>query len=287
MGLPVLLEWTEKLLREKAEHEALPACLKALANLVGGHLEADRVSAIAIQVGAQHPELALEVLNVLFKVSKDRKPKGGFVADAGVVDLCLGVLKSSSQGDRGVTQRACRLLDFIVLEQQNRPLVSSRGGLDILLQVMDKFEHDVGIVLEGCSCLRSVASEKGLDAKRATRVLMSCLRKFIENGQLQWRALAALHALPSIPHESAMPIAELACSAQSQHIRFDSVVEFTAKLLHRLATDRNSGVKAWLCSADRQEWLKQFKEAPYNLRQPNNGQADIWASKLCTVCGLR
>lgn len=281
--LPILLEWTERLLLEQPTHQALPACLTALAQLVGSHREADRVSAVAVKAGAREPELALEVLNVLFK---DRNKRGGYVADSGVVELALGVLQKSigGAGTRGVYQRACRLLDFLALEPQNRAVLSSRGGLDVLLQVMMKFENDPGVSLEGCACLLSVAKEPRLDSQRAIAVSTACLQNFGENGQLQWRALAALHALPPPSKDLAIPIAELACAAVSKHPRFDSVVEWTAKVLHRLASDKNTGVKDWLVGADRLPWLERFRDAPYSLRQPNNGQADIWVSKLCSLC---
>jgi hypothetical protein len=130
-----ILGWTERLLEEQPTHQALPNCLAALVQLVAGHREADRVSALAVKAGSSEPERALEVLNALFK---DRKQRGGYVASSEVVDLALGVLRSSIQGtaERGAYQRACRLLDWLVLEPQNREMLASRGGLALLLQVM-------------------------------------------------------------------------------------------------------------------------------------------------------
>lgn len=276
------MEWTERLLEEQPTHQALPNCLAALVQLVAGHREADRVSALAVKAGSSEPERALEVLNALFK---DRKQRGGYVASSEVVDLALGVLRSSIQGtaERGAYQRACRLLDWLVLEPQNREMLASRGGLALLLQVMEKFQDDLGVLLEGCACLRSVASESSLDHGRATAVLISCLQKFIENGQLQWRALAALQAFPVPPKASAILIAKLACAAASQHPRFDSVVEWIAKLHHRLASVSDSGVSAWLREPTRGPWVKKFEDMPRHIRQPNN-EAEVWASRLCSLC---
>eukprot|EP00928_Gymnodinium_smaydae_P014469 TRINITY_DN15304_c0_g1_i1.p1 TRINITY_DN15304_c0_g1~~TRINITY_DN15304_c0_g1_i1.p1 ORF type:complete len:381 (+),score=55.86 TRINITY_DN15304_c0_g1_i1:45-1187(+) len=277
-----VLEWTERLLDERPEHPALSACLGALSHVVVNQQEFSRVSAVAVKAGTREPEFALEVLNCLFK---DRKQRGGLVADAAVVDFALTVLRLSLDGaaQRGVYQRAVRLLDWLALQPQNRIMLVDRGGLDILLQVMTKFVKDPGVLLEGSACIRSMAADQFLNVAKASDVLITCLHKFPDNGQLQWRALAALHALPMPSKPKPVLIAELACAATTRHPRFDSVVEWSAKVLYRLATAQGSGVREWLKDPSRSDWVHKFKKLPRSVRQPNK-EVEIWVPKLCDLC---
>lgn len=283
--LPRLLASTEKLLREQPEHKASLSCLKALVQMVGGNQEADRVSAVAVQAGAHQPELALEVLNALFK---DRRQRGGFVADPAVVDFALDTLRNSIKGgvQRGTYQRACRLVDWLSLDSENRAELASRGGFETLLQVMETFHEDPGVLLEGCGTLHSIAAEPSLDAERAVQVAIGVLQNFAENPELQWRGLAALHGLPLPSTELRLPVAKLACEAAKRHPRCDTVttvVEWSAKLLHKLAKDRTSDVRAWLRHPDQKPWLEAFKAAPLHCRGKVNREAEHWVNELCRV----
>lgn len=285
--LPVLLVSVEKLLQEEPDHEALQTCLKALCQMVAGHQEGERVSAIAVKAGARYPEQALEVLNALFK---DRRQRGGFVADPEVVDFTLEILRSSLKGgvERGTYQRATRLLDWLVNDAENRTLIESRGGFETLLHVMEKFDDFPGVLLEGCGCLQHLAAEPSLDVDRAVAIAVSCLEKFSQNPELQWRAMAVLQMLPLPDTELRLHVAKLACAAAKSFPRCDTpttVVEWTAKLLHKLAKDRNSDVLTWLKDPAQKPWLEWFKEVPHaSARGKVNQDAEHWSRELCRLC---
>jgi len=277
--LPLLVEWTERILKEQPDHKALPLCLKALALIVGGHREVDRVSAICIQASTHCPEQALEVLNAVFKDGRQRE---GFMADLAVVDFALDVLKKSLVGEasRSSYQRACRLLDWLALEPANRPTIASRSGCQTLLEVMEKFHDDPGVLLEGCACLQHLAEEKSLDSERACSVILASSEKCRENGELQWRALAAMHALPVPRKEVRVSMVKVSCAAATQHPCFDAVIEWTAKLLYKLAVSDSAVLDEMRY---RKEWLEQFRTAPLHLRKVNK-QAEHWVSELCKLC---
>lgn len=285
--LPTLLVSMEKLLQEQPQHKALPSCLKALAQMVGGHQEGDRVSAVAVKAGANHPEKAFEVLNALFK---DRRQRGGYVADSEVVAFALETLRKSIKGEveRGTYQRACRLVDWLSLDPENRASLAAQGGFETLLEVMQRFHDDPGVMLEGCGTLQSLAVEPFLDAEKAASVAISCLQTFPENPELQWRALAALHALALPATEAKLPIAKLAALAVTKHPRCDTtttVVEWAAKLLHKFAKERDSQVRTWLKEPAQKPWLEELREAPLAARGKVNIEAEFWVKELCRLCG--
>eukprot|EP00419_Tripos_fusus_P011587 CAMPEP_0172665672 /NCGR_PEP_ID=MMETSP1074-20121228/7388_1 /TAXON_ID=2916 /ORGANISM="Ceratium fusus, Strain PA161109" /LENGTH=395 /DNA_ID=CAMNT_0013482013 /DNA_START=88 /DNA_END=1275 /DNA_ORIENTATION=+ len=285
--LPTLLASTERLLKEQPDHKAMPQCLKTLAQLVGGHQELDRVSALAVRAGERFPEKAFDVLNALFK---DRRQKCGHVADTAVVEFAVTTLRRSMEGgvERGIYQRACRLIDWLSLDPENRACLASLGGLDTLLQLMRRFHDDPGVLLEGCGSLQSLAEEPSLDVAEAAGVAVSCLRTFPENPELSWRALAVLHGLPLPAESPRLPMAELAVSAATKHPRCDvptTVIEWAAKLLHKLATERDSEVLTWLRDPVHRPFLQSLQAAPHaSVRGSINKEAERWALAVCRIC---
>lgn len=287
--LPVL-DWAERLVTEKESDGALGACLVALAGLVEGHREAPRASALALAAAAREPLRSLEVVNSLFK---DRRRRG-YVADAAVLDFALQMLQTGVAGgsERGVYQRACRLLHFLAVEQENAAGLRARGVLDIVVRAMEALKEDPGVLLEACGCLRCLAEGDGevatvvaasLDVARATRAVLLCLM-FKENGELQWRALAALHTFPLPPRALHIQVAEAACAAVAQHPKFDAVVEWAARLLHRLASSKDSEVRAWLRAPARAESLKCFRDAPKRGGKSSK-EAEQAVAALSRLCG--
>lgn len=285
--LPTLLVSTERLLQEQPNHKAMPQCLKALAQLVGGHQEPDRVSALAVRAGEHFPEKAFDVLNALFK---DRRQKCGHVADTAVVEFALSTLRKSLEGgvERGTYQRACRLIDWLSLDPENRECLASLGGFETLLQLMRRFHDDPGVLLEGCGTLQHLAEEPFLDVAEAAEVAVSSLRSFPANPELSWRALAVLHGLPLAAESPRLPMAELAVTAATMHPRCDvptTVIEWAAKLLHKLATERDSEVLTWLRDPVRRPFVQTLKEAPHAaVRGSVNKEAERWALAVCRLC---
>jgi len=285
--LPTLLVSTERLLQEQPDHKAMPQCLKALTQLVGGHQEPDRVSALAVRAGEHLPEKAFDVLNALFK---DRRQKCGHVADTTVVEFALATLRRSMEGgvERAIYQRACRLIDWLSLDAENRACLKSLGGFETLLQMMRRFHDDPGVLLEGCGALQSLAEEPSLDVAEAAEVAVSCLRTFPSNPELSWRALAVLHGLPLPAESPRLPMAELAATAATKHPRCDvptTVVEWAAKLLHKLATERDSEVLNWLRDPVRRPFLQALQAAPHAaVRGSINKEAEQWALAVCRLC---
>jgi len=290
--LPTLLEWTDRLLDEKPQDaETLGVCLNLMQHLVLGNSTpaylcrskmASEVSEVALKAKTFAPERCLEILVNLFKDKHGR----GHVADSCVIDYALSTMKDAIKGtsSRPVYHRACRLLYFLSPEPSNRQKIVKAGGLDVVLQMMEKFQDDTGVLLESCHTLRLLVGEPSLDKARAFEAAMRCLaEKNSAVCELQMRALSVIHALPQLPG-SEMKVAKLAVAAAKKHPRQDGVIEWVAKVLHMLCKVKNSEVKAWLKSDECRNWLETFWESPKAIKKPNK-ELDFWVAELCQLCG--
>eukprot|EP00746_Dinoflagellata_sp_MGD_P092166 gnl/MRDRNA2_/MRDRNA2_36482_c0_seq1.p1 gnl/MRDRNA2_/MRDRNA2_36482_c0~~gnl/MRDRNA2_/MRDRNA2_36482_c0_seq1.p1 ORF type:complete len:397 (-),score=84.05 gnl/MRDRNA2_/MRDRNA2_36482_c0_seq1:84-1190(-) len=281
--LPTLLEWTDKLLDEKPkDSETLERCLNLVQHFVLSNKMVSEASAVALKAKHFAPQTAVEILVNLFKDKKSR----GHIADSAVVDHVLATMKNGMKGtsSRPVYHRACRLLYFLSPTPSNRQKIVKAGGLDVLVQMMEKFSDDPGVLLECCHALRGLAAEPTLDAARAFNAVITCLsEKHRENGDLQMIALADIHALP-LPPGTEMQVAELAVAAAKQHPCQDGVIEFVAKVLHRLCKVEASEVKTWLRSEECSDWLEGFWESPRKVKRQNK-EVDFWVAELCQLCG--
>jgi len=284
--LPKVLEWTERLLKEKPKDEkTLGLCLNLMQYWVEGNKMCSQVSAMALKAKDFNPEKALEILVNLFK---DRRLRG-HVADSSVISYAVSTIDDGIKGksQRACYQRACRLMYFLAMEESNRAKIQKAGGLEKMLQLVEKVPDDHGVLLEACGFFkilvaepRSFPEQKVLPTYKAA---ISCLaEKHRENGELQWRALAVIHALPGTPPDE-MRVAEMAVAASKQHPGFDGVVEWVAKVLHKLCKVKGSEVKTWLKSPACRSWLEEFRESPANIRKQNK-EADHWVAELWRLC---
>lgn len=284
--LPTLLHWTQRLLEERPHDEALSRCLAALQMLYNpGHELVDRVAAVALRASALHIERSLELLNTLFKGRRDRGHRGPKV-NVAMVELAMGTLQNGVNGsaERSVYHRAAQLLHFLAENSEGRTFIVARRGHTLMLSAMEKFADDPGVTLEVVCFVRCFTSSSSLDLRRTLIATISALHKYQEKGELQWRILAVLHELPEWDSSDAgLEVAKLAVAAANQHPRFDSVVEWVAKLLCRLAKSKDSGVRNWLRLPTQIKWLETFRTFPHNLRVPNN-EAEQWVAELWRLC---
>jgi len=282
--LPTLLAWTERLLQEQPSHPALSSCLVGLQNLTSpGDEAADRVAVVAILASGRELDKSLDVLNLLFKDPKLR----GLSATKGVVEFALETLRTGMAGSvqRGAIQRTARLVNFLTENAGSRSLLIESGGASLILNAMEHFKSDPGVLVAGCSSIRSLVSEPSLDLGRAVDVNIACCRDHIAVGDIQWRALAALHGLPHWSEsDAATLVTDLACAAAERHPHFDTVVEWVAKVLHRLVKSRTNGIRDRFKNPTRKAWLVKFRKESFHIRKPNK-EAEHWVNELYSLCG--
>jgi len=281
--LPKLVEWTDRLLKEKPRDEkTIAQCLNLIQYWVEGNKMSSEVSAIALKAKDIDPERALEILVNLFK---DRRHRG-HVADASVIGHAISTIDEGIKGkaSRACYQRACRLLFFLAMEDSNREKIKKAEGLEKVLQLMEKFPDDHGVLLEGCAFTKVLVEKPGsFPEAQVFKAALGCLaEKHRENGELQWRALAVINTLPGNPPDE-MKVAECAVAAAKKHPGFDGVVEWVAKVLHKLCKVKGGTVKAWLKSPANRSWLEEFRESPGNIRKQNK-EADHWVAELWRLC---
>lgn len=283
--LPKVLEWTDRLLKEKPrDNKTLGLCLSLMQHWVEGNKMCSQVSAVALKAKDVDAEKALEILVNLFK---DRRHRG-YEADSSVINHAVSIIDDGIKGKspRACYQRACRLLYFLAMEANNRAKIRKASGLEKVLQLMEKVPDDHGVLLESCGFLKVLAGDKSFPENQVLRAYSAAIGCLAEvhrtNGELQWRALAVIHILPGMPPDE-MKVAELAVAAAKQHPGFDGVVEWVAKLLHRFCKVKGSEVKTWLKSPACQAWLEEFRESPSNIKKQNK-EADHWVAELCRLC---